>query len=90
MTHVENLIARAREKGLELAVAGAKLRVVAPKDRDAELNALLDELQQHKAELVAILAEPGPKCFDCGSPTDRVTDIYGRRWWACWGCARTA
>lgn len=88
MTPLESLIVRAREKGLGLAVANGKLRVTAPRDRDTELDNLLEELRRHKDQLVSILAEPAPACWNCGAVMDPVTDIYRRHWWACWACAK--
>lgn len=89
MTRVEDLIARAREKGLGLAVADGKLKVTAPKDRDTELDSLLHELRQHKAELVVLLSDAAPPCWNCGATMTETRDIFGRDWWACWSCART-
>jgi len=31
-----------------------------------------------------------PVCWNCGASMTQTKDIYGRRWWACWECARTA
>ena len=38
----------------------------------------------------AILSQGGPPCWNCGQPMSDTKDIYGKDWWACWSCARTA
>ena len=32
----------------------------------------------------------GPPCQICGATMTETTDIYGREWWTCWRCARSA
>jgi hypothetical protein len=28
-------------------------------------------------------------CWNCGAAMTETRDIYGKEWWACWGCAVT-
>ncbi len=41
---------------------------------------------QDREEIKALLA--GPPCWNCGTKTTEVVDIYGRSWWRCWACAK--
>jgi hypothetical protein len=31
-----------------------------------------------------------PACWHCGATMTKTQDIYGKPWWACWECAKTA
>jgi hypothetical protein len=31
-----------------------------------------------------------PQCWNCGATMTRTHDIYGKPWWACWKCAKSA
>jgi len=56
-------------------------------DEDVEAAKLLAESNVEKA------TDDGPippSCWGCGATMTRTKDIYGRPWWACWSCARTA
>lgn len=88
MTNVQTLLAQARARGVTFRLAGDSIKVEAQTEPDPETKALLAELRQHREEVQAILT--APPCWKCGAPMTETCDIYGREWWACWVCAKTA
>ena len=85
---IRTLVDTARAKGLAFHVEGDRIKVEADSEPDAETKALIESLRDHKDELRRVPA--GPPCWGCGATMTTTKDIYGRPWWACWSCARTA
>ncbi len=81
------LIETLKTRGVELRVNGDRIHVEAPQEPDPNTKALIDELRQRREEVKALLV--APTCWNCGALMAETTDIYGRRWWACWSCAVT-
>lgn len=82
-----NLIETLKSRGLSLRLDGDQIKVEAPQEPDPETKALLSELRQHREEVKIILAVA--PCWNCGAAMTETKDIYGKEWWACWGCAVT-
>ena len=55
-----NLIKTLKRRGLNLWVDGDRIRIAAPQEPDRETKALLDELRQHKAEVIEALIQEDP------------------------------
>lgn len=85
---IRALIDSAKARGLSFYLEGGRIRVEAPNEPDNKTKALLEELRGHREELRRILA--APPCWNCGATTTEITDIYGKEWSACWGCAKWA
>jgi len=85
---IRALVEAARTKGLTFHVEGDRIKVEADSEPDAETKVLIESLRDHKDELRRVLA--APPCWGCGATMTRTKDIYGRPWWACWECAKTA
>lgn len=45
---------------------------------------------EDREEAKKLALETAPPCWNCGATTTETQDIYGREWWACWTCAKSA
>ena len=90
MPDVRSLIETAQTKGLRLFLKEGRVKVQAPSRLDGDMKALIEELRGHREEIKSFLSQVVPPCWNCGEPMSDTKDIYGKDWWACWSCARTA
>ena len=87
--NARDVLLKAAGCGVHLSVDGDRLKVE-PMNGVAGVPAdLLEQLRQHKAEVVALLTEPLPHgaCCDCGRDTSSiVTTRFGEDWLcpSCW------
>ena len=84
---IRTLVDIATARGVVFKLDGDRIKVEAGAEPDSETKALLEALRSHKQEVRRILAPP---CWNCGAAMTRIRDIYGKPWWACWECAKTA
>jgi len=89
MPDVRTLIGTAQTRGLILFLEEGRVKVQAPHNLDAEAQALIQELREHREEIKSLLSD-APPCWNCNQPMTKTTDIYGSPWWACWSCAKWA
>ncbi|HVA03481.1 MAG TPA: hypothetical protein VMU64_06985 [Acidimicrobiales bacterium] len=71
-----DLLHRAQEAGLRLAVHGDRIVVTGPESAAA----LVEELKAHKPELLALLASTPTACARCGTTDERLVGTYWTGW----------
>ena len=57
---VQELLQRAKVNGLTVSLEGGKLKVRTPQEPQGEVRALIEELRQHKGEVLEALTEEDP------------------------------
>ena len=87
---IRTLVESVKAKGIEFKIDGDRIVVEAHAEPDNETKALLETLRGQRDELRRVLTVTSPACWNCGATMVRTQDIYGKPWWACWACAKSA
>ena len=104
--NVAELIERARVNGLTVSFRDGGIEVSAADEPQGETLALIQELREHKVEILEALAggnptlplevdrctnqAAAPPCQICAATMTEATDIFGCELWVCWNCAKEA
>ena len=85
---LRTLVETVKNKGITFKIEGERIKVESQTEPDHETKSILDTLRVRKEELLRVLTSPA--CSVCGATMTRTKDIYGKPWWACWACAKSA
>ena len=86
--NARDVLLRAAGCGVNLSVDEDRLKVELMNGVAGVPADLLEQLRQHKAEVVALLAEPLPHgaCVDCGADTTCILTTHEGESWLCPDC----
>ncbi len=84
---IRTLVDTVKARGVEFKIEGDRIKVEARAEPDNQTKALLDALRGQRDELRRVLT--APPCWNCDAIMTLTDDIYGKKFWACWSCAKT-